>query len=105
MKKVSQIEIYKYNFIGNPPEQECYGPTAQDWHKHFGAPEIEVPKLKGQRDTNEPLFEKKPAKDPLMIEQNDMIGVLFSCAKYLHSQNNTLSDKIDEVLGKMSLAQ
>nr|QBK85570.1 MAG: hypothetical protein LCMAC101_01650 [Marseillevirus LCMAC101] len=71
-----------------------------DPRTHFGAPLIEVPvideksdKQATDPDTDKPVFEKKPAKDPLMIEDRDMIGVLLSCVKDLNTQVKTLQDE------------
>jgi hypothetical protein len=74
--KLGGLIIYEYNFIGNPPEQKCRGPTAQGWHAQF-----------------------PDNKDPLSIETNDMIGVLLASVKELSILVNSLSLRVTELEG------
>lgn len=104
--KVAQIPVYKYNMIGSDPAYVDIGPVAQDWHKHFGTPLTDFPVLneRGNQmtdlETGEPLYEQKPAKDPLLIEDRDMIGVLMSCVKDLYREVETLKKEIHELREK-----
>ena len=43
LAKALLVPACNYNYIGNPVEQVCYGPTAQDWHAQFGAADIQIP--------------------------------------------------------------
>ena len=60
MKKMEELPVYQYNYIGNPKEQRCFGPTAQDWYKSFPT-----------------------EKDQLTIKTMDMISVLMATVKNL----------------------
>ena len=66
--RVASMPVYRYNYIGNPPEQQNLGPVAQDWHGAFPTKEING----------------APAKDPLAIENMDAIGVCLSAVKGLY---------------------
>jgi len=101
--KFTNMSVYLYNYIGNPPEQVCIGPTAQDWHTAFGCEDIDVPVYEynenGERsqsvdEDGELVFESSPAKDPLRIETMDMIGVLMASVKSL---NNRLNEKDEQI--------
>lgn len=92
-EKLVSMDVCKYNYIGNPSEQVCYGPTAQDWHKSFGCEDVSVPvydydengdQIQSVDENGELLFDTKPAKDPLRIEMMDMMGVLMATVKNLH---------------------
>jgi hypothetical protein len=49
---IRRLPIYTYNFIGNPAEQRCVGPMAQDWAGAFPS-----------------------NKSPKHIEYNDVLGM------------------------------
>ena len=68
LAKVDQLPVWSYNYIGNPESQRCYGPTAQDWHSLFPS-----------------------SKDPLGIEQGDVLGVCLAAIKELSAKINRLS--------------
>jgi len=95
MSKVAQINVYQYNTKGSPKEQVCYGTTAQEWHSQFGCENITVPIL----DSNDEIisYELQPAKDPLKIDQGDLLGVLLSCVKYLNLQVLEQQNQIKEL--------
>ena len=46
-------------------------------------------------DQGDPIFETKPAKDPLMIEQMDVIGVCLATIKELHAQVQALTIRVN----------
>ena len=75
MNKMENLPIYQYNYIGNPKEQKCWGPTAQDWYKLFPT-----------------------QKDQLSIETMDMIGVLMATVKNLNNRVKDLESKIGFML-------
>jgi len=101
------LPVYKYNYIGNPEEQICFGPTAQDWNMSYGCDNISIPICTLERDIDNNLvevnvlddngdcqFETKPAKDPLKIEIMDMIGVMMICINDLQSRIKLLENPI-----------
>jgi hypothetical protein len=91
MERVSKLGVYSYSMKGNPDEQICYGTVSQEWHSIF---ETRMMKVKILDDLGQPqidekgeiLYREEPAKDLLRIDQGDMIGVLMSCVKDLHSR-------------------
>ena len=94
------IPVYYYNYIGNPKEQVCIGPSAQAWHSQFGTADIPT-KVWNENEFNEETQENgkfvtimKPAKDPLKIESMDFSGVLLSCVQALQAQNVALEKRI-----------
>ena len=102
-KKIVDMPLYKYNYIGNPKEQVCYSPTAQDWHSTFGCENIDVPRTDYTVDEDgntievpvldedgEQIIDTKPAKDPLTIETMDMLGLLMATVKDLNSRLNAV---------------
>ena len=102
-EKLLSIDVCKYNYIGNPSEQVCYGPTAQDWHSEFGGELIDVPRIEevtsedGQvseefvlDEFGERIFDQVPAKDPRCIEMSDMLGILMASVKALNAKINVL---------------
>jgi hypothetical protein len=72
LSNMANIEVYKYNFIGNSPDQICYGPMAQEWNPIFGC----------------------PMKDPLMIDQGDILGILLSSVKGLYKRIQNIDERI-----------
>ena len=90
-QKFRSIPVCTYNYIGNPEEQLCYGPIAQDWHTQFGATGVTGPILdhhgKQIFDSEaNPMYEFKPAKDPLKIEIMDMIGIMMATIQHLQDE-------------------
>ena len=63
LDKVKRLPVYTYNFKGNPAEQTCIGPMAQEWHELFPS-----------------------CKPTGGIEISDMIGVCLSAIKELASR-------------------
>ncbi len=127
LEKIDQIPVYCYNFIGADPACTCIGPTAQDWNAQFPCDTVQVPVIDIEAtdaaflaDPENPnsqnvqatdaegnlLWEDKPAKDPLSINQGDMNGVLLCCLKELKKQNDqyrTILQRIkDKNLGALS---
>lgn len=111
-QRLKSVPVCTYNYIGNPEEQLCYGPIAQDWHDQFGATGVTGPVLdlygeavyggtgptgpSGATGVTGPqLFEVKPAKDPLCIETMDMLGVLMATVKHLQNQVQSLQSRVD----------
>ena len=101
--KLISMDVCKYNYIGNPQEQVCYGPTAQDWHREFGSEFIPVARkeniLKEDGEVVEEyildeegnqIYDSKPAKDPSVIEYSDMLGVLMATVKDLNRRLNAV---------------
>ena len=68
LDKVVKLPIFTYNYKGNPSDQVCVGPMAQDWHELFPS--------------------SKPNGG---IESADIDGVLLACVKELYTlvQNQT----------------
>ena len=104
-KKIVGISLYKYNYIGNPEKQICYGPTAQDWHSTFGCENIDIPRfdytLDEDGNINEvpvldedgnQIIDTKPAKDPLTIETMDYLGLLMATVKDLNRRISILEN-------------
>ena len=83
---VDTVSIYNYNYIGNPPQQVCIGPMAQDWNTAFPTPDIQVTTYDNQGD---PTISEVPAKNPLYIEIMDSIGV---CLASIKSLSNTITN-------------
>jgi hypothetical protein len=102
LNKVSTLlPIYTYNYIGNQPEQKCFGPTAQDWNSTFVVGEM----ISLDPENGEPIIDSKtslpkmvPAKDPCMIETMDMIGVLLCSVKELKNESNILRSEANSLL-------
>ena len=100
-EKFWSVPVCAYNYIGCPEEQLCYGPIAQDWHAQFGSTGIIGPILDGygeqslDPETDEPLYEIKPAKDPLKIEIMDMIGIMMATIQYMQNQIDSLENTIE----------
>jgi len=95
MDKVNYLLIYEYNYIGNDPKQKCFGPTAQDWHTQFPCETIttEILDLNGDSVLDEfdlPTFEEVDAKNQLVIEVMDMLGVALACIKNLNQRIQVL---------------
>jgi hypothetical protein len=87
--KLELLPIYTYNYIGNPPEQVCIGPTAQGWHAQFGT--ADVPTYGVDEETGETIVVgTHPAKDPLSIEIMDVVGVLLCAVKELTARVKVL---------------
>ena len=91
--KFKDISVCTYNYIGNPPEQVCYGPMASDWHSQFGCKGVtgHVSDEYGDpmcKDVVPPCTgcEFKPAKDEKMIEVMDMLGVLMATVQHLQNR-------------------
>ena len=90
-QKFRSIPVCTYNYIGNPEEQLCYGPIAQDWHAQFGATGVTGPVLDkhGKQIFDfkaNPMYEFKPAKDPLKIEMMDMMGIMMATIQHLQNE-------------------
>jgi len=81
MTKLARIPVSLYHYKGNPPEQVCIGPTAQDWHAQFGCEEVPA----HRRPKGMP---PGPAKDPLAIESMDLMGVLMGGVQDVHSRRD-----------------
>jgi hypothetical protein len=81
LAKISNIEFYKYHYKESPKEMVCYGPMAQEWHPFFGT----------------------SAKDPLMIDQGDLLGILFSCIKGLTIKNKNLFAHVEGMMEKVAM--
>ena len=100
-EKFKLVPICTYNYIGNPEEQLCYGPVAQDWHAQFGATGVTGPVLDeyGEQsldpETDEPLYDVKPAKDPLKIEMMDMAGIMMATIQHMQNKIDSLRNRID----------
>ena len=100
-EKFRLIPVCTYNYIGNPEEQLCYGPIAQDWNAQFGATGVTGPVLDqyGEQsldpETNEPLYEIKPAKDPLKIEMMDMTGIMMATMQDVKNQIDSLQSRVN----------
>ena len=107
--KFYNIPIYRYNFIGNPKEQICYGPLAQDWNSlsNFGCENVTKQMCYYERDENgtlqeklmvdeqnNPVYETKPAKDCLRIETMDMIGIMMATIKHLQNRVKQLEAEL-----------
>ncbi len=115
LEKLISLPVYEYNYKGNPREQKCIGPTAQDYHALFGCECIETEVTenvvvgerkigKGEKERAAvPVYEqvKKrvlcPAKDPLGIEQQDLIGICIAAIKGLSAQVKELSVNVSEL--------
>jgi len=103
LSKVDKLPIYSYNFIGNPTQQKCMGPMAQDWHGSDGFPldpveeEIEDPENPG-----ETVKIQKDAKDKLGIDTMDMLGVCLASIKALVKQNNQLQAQVQDLSARVS---
>jgi hypothetical protein len=57
---IAALPIYSYNFIGNPTEQKCIGPMAQDWAEMF-----------------------RTNKSTKHIDSGDLLGMTVAAVKYL----------------------
>jgi hypothetical protein len=90
LEKLGDIVVYKYNYIGNPVEQICYGTTAQNFHEVFPYPKITV--------VNETtgLPEEVSSKDPCSIESMDLIGLMLAGLKQLRAENIELRADFEE---------
>jgi hypothetical protein len=83
LNAISQIGVYRYNFIGCSKERFCYGPVAQEWNAHFNS------------IISDPSSEEiQYSKDPLRIDQGDMMGIMLSCIKGLSERVERLSQDI-----------
>lgn len=113
LDKLLRIRIYFYNFKGNPAEQKCIGPMAQDWNdkSNFGLEDVkvyltesvedektkevkEIPKLD---ENGEKMYDVKPAKDPLSIEIMDALGVSLAAIKALNEKIVALENRIEHL--------
>lgn len=106
LSKVDTMPVYHYNYVGNPTQQCCIGPIAQDWHdvSRFRCNDVTLPVMeyneegeevqKVDDETLEPVFETKPAKDPLVIELMDALGVSLACIKALNAKIETLTSRV-----------
>lgn len=85
MDKVDKLNVYSYNYKGNPSAQRCYGTVAQEWHNEdtFKCNEYEVDDID---EEGNPVKVMKCGKNCLVIETQDQIGVLMACVKFLHKQ-------------------
>jgi hypothetical protein len=106
MKSISSMPIYKYNYKGNPVEQICCGPVAQDWNAAFPCGLVQVidqdtnlPAVEMDEVTGLPVLDEvtgleipimKDAKDKTKIEMMDMVGILLSCVKDLNARIDVL---------------
>jgi len=150
LSRLSNVPIYKYNFLGNNTEVKNIGVLAQDWNdiSNFGCCLIQVPVMEPKMipntdengdtvwvnsvDENDvvlldengqpilipdmiqevdeygdqvmihsvdenggPIFETKQAKDPLFVDQMDVIGVSLSCVKALNEKNELLTNEVN----------
>ncbi len=94
LSKVENLPVYCYNFIGNPVEEICFGPMAQDWYTQFPVAKINVEEPSMEDQDDPPVIVEKDAKDIKSIEMMDMIGVCLSAIKALISKNNQLEARI-----------
>ena len=107
-EKLMSIDVCTYNFKENPAERICYGPTAQDWNSVFGCedftePVFECVEIEPGICEDVPVLDEngdqvtvtKPAKDPLRIDQGDMIGILMATVKDLHNRIQELEQKVE----------
>lgn len=78
LDRLDKLNIYSYNYVGNPPAQRCYGTTAQEWHREdtFKCP-------------NAVLGE---GKTHLAIEIQDQIGVLMASVKALYAKVKAIEE-------------
>ena len=96
MTKMESVKIHCYNYIGNPVQQKCYGPMAQNWHSVFSCDDIPVL----DEETGEQLLDGqgmpifKEAKNKLVIEFGDMMGVALACIKNLNARVKDLESRI-----------
>ena len=94
LSKVDNLPVYCYNYIGNPQEQRCFGPVAQDWYSQFPVEKINVEEPDPEDPEGPPIIVEKDAKDIKAIEMMDMVGVCLSAIKGLISKNNQLEARI-----------
>jgi hypothetical protein len=100
LEKIIALPIYDYNFIGNPIEQRCVGPMAQDWYLQFPCEPTTAPTVDPL--TEEPIldedgniiYEETYRKNQLSIEMMDMVGNIMCCVKELSLRNKVLEDRI-----------
>ncbi len=124
LNKLENIPVYEYNFKGCCKEQRCIGLMAQDYNSFFGCDEIEceivenikvgekvLTRGKDKEDHKEeckrPIYEqvkkkvKRPAKDPLGIDQGDLLGIAIACIKALDKQVKELTQRVIELESKI----
>jgi hypothetical protein len=95
LAKVKNLKIWQFNYIGNPSEQKCFSPTAQDWHAAFPLDIVEYTEEE-HNDAGEvtsSITKTRDAKDKLTIETQDQIGVLFNCVKALLARIEVLESR------------
>ena len=101
LNRVMKLPLYEYNFIGNPKEQKCIGPMAQDWHLMV-TPLENVIVEEEDNEGNVQIVEKE-AKDKLSIETMDAIGVCLSAIKGLKIENEKLEAENTVLKSKISI--
>ena len=80
LKKIGQIPVQSWNYIGHDPKQfRHYGPMAQDFFAAFGKDGV------GTIGT------------PTTINSGDMAGILMIAAQALEKQNRDLKARVDEL--------
>lgn len=95
LDRIAALNLYEYNYKGNPVQQRCCGPTAQDWYSLFPVGMVEIP-IKDANGNNvldglgQVITEAKPAKDQLSIEVMDMVGCLMRAVQELNQKVKTL---------------
>lgn len=116
LEKLENIPVYEYNYKGNCKEQRCIGPMAQDYHEWFGCDKIEYEIVeniqvgeevfifgKDKKERTVPKYEqvkkkvRQPAKDPLGIDQGDLLGIAIACIKALDKQVKELNERVKEL--------
>lgn len=93
LNKLDTLNVYSYNYIGNPAAQRCFGTTAQEWHGEgtFKCDEYEC--ATGELDAEgNPITVTKCGKDCLVIELQDQIGVLMASVKALYARIKVLEE-------------
>lgn len=93
MDKVDKLNVYSYNYKGNPSAQRCYGTTAQEWHSEdaFKCDDYECDEID---EEGNPVKVMKCGKNCLVIEMQDQIGVLMACIKNLNARVKELESKL-----------
>ncbi len=103
LSRVENLPIYSYNFIGNPIQQKCMGPMAQDWHTTVAPLDPIIEEIEDPENEGETITVQKDAKDKLGIETIDILGVCLASIKALIEKNNQLQSEISLLQSKNQL--